>query len=50
MVDVLKTIELQSLKLAYCTNADAPPAGADVTAPVVLLHGWGCSIQTMEPI
>jgi pimeloyl-ACP methyl ester carboxylesterase len=48
-VDVLKTLELQGLKIAYCTNADAPPAAAGKT-PVVLLHGWGCSIQTVQPI
>ncbi len=50
MVDTLKSIELQRLKITYITNADAPPAAAEGTAPIVLLHGWGASIQTMQPI
>ncbi len=49
-VEALKSIELQHLKIAYGTNADALPAGAEDKEPVVLLHGWGASIQTMLPI
>lgn len=50
VVDTLKTVELQKLKIAYCTNAESAQAKADGKEPVVLLHGWGCSIQTMQPI
>lgn len=50
VVDALKSIELQSLKITYCTNADVPPAVAEGKTPVVLLHGWGCSVQTVQPI
>ncbi len=50
MVTALKNITLQSLKITYCTNADAPPAAAEGKTPIVLLHGWGCSIQTMQPV
>ncbi len=46
-MDALKTIKLQQLKITYCANADALAAGAE---PVVLLHGWGASVQTMQPI
>ncbi|HEY7347123.1 MAG TPA: alpha/beta hydrolase [Ktedonobacterales bacterium] len=61
-MDALKTIELQHLKIAYCSNAAAPqpsveqPQQAQASKPtpakeaVVLLHGWGCSIQTVLPI
>lgn len=53
------TMQLQRLTISYCSNAapvsdnaersqqSSSPAGDRV---VVLLHGWGCSIQTMLPI
>ncbi len=50
MVDTLKSIELQQLKITYCTNGNPPVAAADGKEPIVLLHGWGASIQTMLPI
>ncbi len=65
----LRSIQLQQLKITYCTNRpvddrdggqeeSTAPAPGDVPAlrqrdeqeAVVLLHGWGCSIQTMLPI
>jgi len=68
-VDALQRIEIQQLKIAYCTNRQAAqaagkgeeqafaapqsaPTGEQLSGsePVVLLHGWGCSIQTMLPI
>ena len=68
-METLKSIELQHLKIAYCTNAGVPQAEADsanqpkdrpayaqagqqptVKEPVVLLHGWRCSVQTMLPV
>src|SRR5579859_20636 len=68
-VEAIKSIELQHLKITYCTNVEAQQAEADegrqaanapqrgqqvektsAHAPIVLLHGWGCSIETMLPI
>ena len=54
-----QTIKLQSLTISYCANAEPgegsaePAQQSDNTKecePVVLLHGWGCSIETMLPI
>jgi pimeloyl-ACP methyl ester carboxylesterase len=52
VVDALKSIELQHLKITYISNVEAPQASTSVAEKevVVLLHGWGCSIETMLPI
>jgi pimeloyl-ACP methyl ester carboxylesterase len=50
-----KTMQLQGLQISYCSPVDEPTRD---TAPqehaereaVVLLHGWGASIQSMWPI
>jgi pimeloyl-ACP methyl ester carboxylesterase len=48
-------MQLQGLQIAYCASADEqqPAPAADTPAPreaVVLLHGWGGSMQSMGPI
>ncbi len=53
-MDTLKTIELQHLKITYCSNVEAAQTETSKLSSakdvVVLLHGWGCSIQTVLPI
>ncbi len=62
----LRSIQLQQLKITYSTNmpvageaeAQANPSAAPASPaeqgaeyePIILLHGWGASIQTMLPI
>src|SRR5260370_1059656 len=50
-----QTIELQGLRIAYCASGDEPAPAARPGEPgpreaVVLLHGWGGSIESMWPI
>lgn len=51
---MLKSIELQHLKITYYSNVEAQQSRASDLVPakdvVVLLHGWGCSVQTMLPV
>lgn len=55
MVVSPKTIKLQGLTIAYCSSvgepgAAVPPDEREKREAVVLLHGWGGSIQSMWPI
>ena len=47
-----KSIQIQQLKISYCTNRSDKEAAEEKIGqePVILLHGWGASIQTMLPI
>jgi len=47
-----KSIHIQQLKISYCTNKpDQEDTEEKIERePVILLHGWGASIQAMLPI
>lgn len=47
-----KSIHIQQLKISYCTNRPDQEDTEEKIGqePVILLHGWGASIQTMLPI